>query len=173
MTAISSAFRAFFSLLLGKGIPSDIALKCGYVRKDAPKKAAGPVKEWKPADGAMQMLGILQRDARLIDFLMEDISGYSDDQVGAAVRDMQRSARETLERYLKLAPVIDSVEDTYTRAEGVDPAAVKFIGNVPAQGQAAGGKLRHKGWRAEHVSLPALAGGANPSVLAQAEIEIE
>ena len=41
---------------------------------------------------------------------MEDISGYSDEQVGAAVRDVQQQSRQSLERYLKLQPVIDGVE---------------------------------------------------------------
>ena len=62
------------------------------------------------SDGAVQILSILQRDARLVDFLMEDISGYSDEQVGAAVRDVQQQSRQSMERYLRLQPVIDGVE---------------------------------------------------------------
>ena len=54
-----------------------------------PKPQAGP------ADGAVQILSILQRDSRLIDFLMEDVSAYSDEQVGAAVRDVQQQARQS------------------------------------------------------------------------------
>ena len=50
------------------------------------------------------MLSILQRDARLIDFLMEDISGYSDDQVGAAVRSLHEQSRAALARYITLSP---------------------------------------------------------------------
>jgi len=45
-----------------------------------------PAPKSGPADGAVQILSILQRDARLVDFLMEDVSAYSDEQVGAAVR---------------------------------------------------------------------------------------
>jgi hypothetical protein len=41
---------------------------------------------------------------------------------------------------------------------------------VPPSGKAPGGTLRHKGWKAERVELPAAAPGA---VLAPAEIEIE
>ncbi len=58
---------------------------------------------------------MLQREARLVDFLMEDISGYADDQVGAAVRDVQTQAQESLTRYLRLEPVIDGVEGTFTK----------------------------------------------------------
>ena len=113
------------------------------------------------------MLSILQRDARLVDFLMEDISAYSDEQVGAAVRDVQENARKSMQRYLKLAPVIDGVEGTYTKA---DSDGVKLIGNVPANGKAPGGTLRHKGWRADKVELPSLPPG---NVVAPAEIEVE
>jgi hypothetical protein len=115
----------------------------------------------------VQILSILQRDARLVDFLMEDISSYSDEQVGAAVRDVQENARKAMQRYLKLGPVIDGVEGTYTKAEG---DGVKFIGKVPASGKAAGGTLRHKGWRAASVELPTLPPG---KVVAPAEIEVE
>ena len=130
----------------------------------APKPQAGP------ADGAVQILSILQRDARLVDFLMEDISAYSDEQVGAAVRDVQEQARKSMERYLRLQPVIDGVEGTYTKTDALDAAAIKLIGKVPATGKAPGGTLRHKGWKAEKVELPSAPPG---NVLAPAEIEIE
>ena len=64
---------------------------------------------------------ILQRDSRLIDFLMEDISPYSDDQVGAAVRNLHDQCRDTLDRYVHLAPVIDGVEGTFTKVDSSDP----------------------------------------------------
>jgi hypothetical protein len=72
------------------------------------------------------------------------------------VRDVQQQARDALERYIRLQPVIDGVEGTFTKTEGMDPAGVKLIGNVPASGKATGGTLRHKGWRAEGINLPTL-----------------
>jgi len=119
------------------------------------------------------MLGILQRDARLIDFLMEDISAYSDDQVGAAVRNLHDQSREALNRYLRLAPVIDGVEGTFTKIEANAQTTVKLLGNVPASGKAPGGLLRHKGWRAEKIDLPPIAPGASASIIAPAEVEVE
>jgi hypothetical protein len=136
----------------------------------SPAAAAAPVS--KPSDGALQILSILQRDSRLIDFIMEDISGYSDDQVGAAVRGLHDQSREALGRYVTLAPVIDSVEGTYAKTPAGDPAAVKFVGNVPA-GTPPGGVLRHKGWRVTKVDLPALPPKQDTAILAPAEIEIE
>ena len=180
MNRISFAFRSFFSILFKGALPSDIALAFGYSKAipaktatatAAPKPSPAPAKpSVGPVEGAVQILAVLQRDARLIDFLMEDISAYPDEQVGAAVRDVQTLARETLSRYLRLEPVVDSVEGVYTKADGLETAEVKFIGNVPASGKAPGGLLRHKGWKAAKVDLPQAAPGA---VLAPAELEVE
>jgi len=166
LNRIAFAFRSFFSILFKGELAADIAQAFGYV-KAAPVRVAPVPKQLGPAEGVVQILSILQRDSRLIDFLMEDISAYSDDQVGAAVRDVQQQARKSLERYLQLAPVIDGVEGTYTKADGGD---VKLIGNVPASGKAPGGLLRHKGWRAAQIDLPNAPSG---NVLAPAEIEVE
>jgi hypothetical protein len=172
LNRISQAFRSFFSILFSGVLPADIAQAFGY-SKVIPIKvtpAAAPKPQSGPADGAVEILSVLQRDARLVDFLMEDISAYSDDQVGAAVRDVQLQSRQTLERYLKLQPVIDGVEGDFTKTEGLASASVKLVGNVPPSGKAAGGVLRHKGWRAEKVDLPTLPPG---NILAPAEIEVE
>jgi hypothetical protein len=174
MSRISSAFRAFFSILFGGALPADIAQAFGY-SKAVPVKAPPPPKpQAGPSAGAVQILGILQREARLVDFLMEDIASYSDDQIGAAVRDVHAQSRLALDRYMRLQPVIDGVEGTFAKTEGLDGAALKFIGKVPPGGKAPGGVLRHKGWKAEKVDLPPIGPDtlAN-SVLAPAELEIE
>ena len=137
----------------------------------APKPAAAPPVA-KASDGALQFLGILQRDSRLVDFLMEDISEYQDDQIGAAVRELHNQCRDSVSRYVKLEPVIDGVEGTFAKAPSADPNVVKFVGNVPAK-PPSGGTLRHKGWRASKIDLPALAAKQDASIIAPAEIEIE
>jgi hypothetical protein len=65
------------------------------------------------------------------------------------------------------------VEHTPTRIESRDPNSIKLLGNVPADGKASQGILRHKGWRVEKVDLPKIAAGQDVKVLAPAEIEIE
>ena len=170
LNRISLAFRSFFSILFGGALPADVALAFGYSKAMKTAPAAPPKPAAGPADGAIQILAVLQRDARLVDFLMEDISGYSDDQVGAAVRDVQAQAREAMARYLRLEPVVDGVEGTFAKVEGLDASQVKFIGNVPPGGKAPGGLLRHKGWKAAKVDLPQAAPG---TLVAAAEIEIE
>lgn len=191
MKRLAFAFRAFFAILFANSLAQDIAEAFGY----APKRqaaapgakaasaattataaaAAAPVRV---SDGAVQMLNLLQRDSRIIDFLMEDISSYSDDQVGAAVRSLQESARDSLQRYVQLAPVIDGVEGAFTNlsaagAMAKNAAAIKLLGNVPANGKVAGGTLRHRGWRVEKIDLPALSGKQDATIVAPAEIEVE
>jgi hypothetical protein len=121
------------------------------------------------------MLAVLQREARLVDFLMEDISPYSDQQIGAAVRSLHDACRQTLARYLRLEPVIDGVEGSFTRVEAVAAAspAVKFLGRVPAQAVPEGGILRHRGWRVVRIELPPLETGPDFTLIAAAEIEVE
>jgi Domain of unknown function (DUF2760) len=172
LNRILLAFRCFFNLLFHGELSAE-TISALHLTRPAPvvaPKPAAPVV--RTADGALQMLGILQRDSRLIDFLMEDISGYSDDQIGAAVREMHDQCRDSVARYVTLQPVIDGVEGTFTQSPSADPNLVKFVGNVPAK-PPSGGTLRHKGWRAAKVDLPALASKQDPAVIAPAEIEIE
>jgi hypothetical protein len=118
------------------------------------------------------LLGLLQRDSRLLDFLREDIAGYADEQIGAAVRELHDQCRDSLARYVTLQPVIDGVEGTFAKAPSSDPNVVKFVGNVPVK-PPAGGTLRHKGWKAAKVDLPPLPPRQDAANVAPAEIEVE
>jgi hypothetical protein len=174
LTRLILAFRSFFAILFKGGQTDDLAAALGLSRRAAApaRPAAAPVAAANPSDGALQILAILQRDSRLIDFLMEDLAAYSDEQVGGAVRSLHDQCREALSRYVQLAPVIDGVEGTFTRLASIDPASVKLLGNVPPQ-PPPGGVLRHKGWRCVKVELPPLQGKQNAQVIAPAEVEIE
>lgn len=179
MSRIGNAFSSFFGILFGGELPPDVAKFYGYVKPSEIKKPEPPapkLPEVKPSDGALQFLGILQRDARLVDFLMEDISAYSDDQVGAAVRTLHEQCGTALKRCVTLAPIIDGVEGTYTKSDAAGSLAkqgLKFIGNVPAEGRAPGGTLRHKGWKSTAVDLPKVNSSVNLNIIAPAEIEVE
>ena len=179
---IAFAFRCFYSILFHADISNDIAQKR--------VKPSGPVPQVTAADGlsvsrmkeierpaseafdrAVQMLALLQRDGRLIDFLAEDISVYPDAQLGAAVRTIHETCRQVLDHYVKLEPILNSEEDqSVTVQAGFDPAAIKLIGNVAGEPPVRG-VLRHKGWRVKEVNLPPLPQGAGRMVVAQAEVE--
>ncbi len=172
MSRVSSAFRSFFSILFSGILPEDIAADFGF---EKPKPAPPPVVVPKLSDGALQILHILQRDSRLIDFLMEDIASYTDDQIGAAVRTLHTDSRNSLLRHVVLAPVIDGVEGTFQKidaAKAPDPGRIKLIGNVPASGKVPGGILRHRGWLVSSINLPPL-GTPGLQAIAPAELEVE
>ena len=172
LSRIVLAFRAFFSLLFSGELSAEILIALNLSRRSVTVAAKAAAPAVSASDGALQILGILQRDSRLIDFLQEDVSAYSDDQIGAAVRDIHDQCRDAIARYVTLGPVIDGVEGTYAKAPAQDPNLVKFVGNVPAK-PPAGGTLRHKGWRATKVELPSLAARQDATIIAPAEIEIE
>ena len=167
MSNISYAFRAFFSILFSGALSPDIALAFGYTKfvpvKSAKPEAAKPAPPPAPPpdDGGVKLLAALQRDARLVDFLMEDLTGFADEQIGAAVREVQEKSKESLAREIRLEPVIDGVEGDYTKTASLPKASFKLVGNVPPSGKAEGGLLRHKGWKSAQ------------GLLAPAEIEIE
>jgi hypothetical protein len=172
--AVGHAFRAFFGILFSGDLPTDVAAALGWVKRGAAApKPAENIPVVTPADGALQILGILQRDARFVDFVMESLSGYSDEQIGAAVRNLHENTRTALDRYFSFTPLIDGVEGTYTKLEFNDPARLKLLGKVPADGKAAGGTLRHRGWRASKVDLPPIFAHQKTDVIAPAEVEIE
>ena len=118
------------------------------------------------------MLSILQRDARLIDFLMEDIAGYSDDQVGAAVRSLHEQSRAALGATSPWLPSSMASKARRRESNRAIPALSSYSAMCRPSGKATQGILRHKGWRVEKVDLPKLQ-PKEVTVLAPAEIEIE
>jgi hypothetical protein len=171
LNRIVLAFRCFFNILFGGSLSPEVLDALKLSRRDL-KPAAPQPPAVRTSDGALQILAILQRDSRLIDFLMEDVASYSDDQIGAAVRELHYQCRDSVSRYFTLQPVIDGVEGTFAKAPSADPNVVKFVGNVPAK-PPSGGILRHKGWRAAKVDLPQLPAKQDTAIIAPAEIEIE
>jgi hypothetical protein len=183
-TRLSFAFRCFCSLLFVGKIPQDVLQTLGWAKVEvAPLATAAKVTPAAPkvrgdnpspesADRAVQMLTLLQRDGRLVDFLEEDVSSYPDGQLGAAVRSIHTSCRQVLERYLKLEPILSSEEDRpVTVPVGFDPAAIKLVGNLTGEPPIRG-LLRHRGWRVTEVTLPSLPQGTGRAIVAPAEVEV-
>lgn len=180
---VAFAFRCFFSILFHAHIPHDIAQKLPTPAASvpqAPSPAAPSVSRLREVerpsletfDRAAQMLALLQRDGRLVDFLAENISAYPDNQVGAAVRTIHDNCRQVLDQYVKLEPILNSEEDQpVTVPAGFDLAAIRLIGNVAGEPPVRG-VLRHKGWRVKEVNLPPLPLGAGRMVVAPAQVEL-
>lgn len=120
----------------------------------------------------LRLLSILQRDGRLLDFLSEDLSDYSDAQIGGAVRDIHRDCKRTLTKYVSLAPVVEEKEEASIDVPvGFDPSHIRLVGQVKGQPPHRG-KVAHRGWRAVKVDLPAASDRTDGTILAPAEVEI-
>ncbi len=165
------AFRAFFSLIFHGRIAEDF-LEAFVPREPEPPPvppAATVVAD--NTDRATQILALLQRDGRFIDFVMEDLSGYPDAQIGAAVRDVHAGCRDALARYVTLAPVLDGDEGAAATVDrSTDPARVKVVGNLGGVPPLTG-VIRHRGWEATRLELPPLP-ATGRTILAPAEVEV-
>lgn len=140
----------------------------GAAPLEAPAPAAPPPPP-SPAP-ALRLLGLLQQEARLVDFISEDIDGYSDEQVGAAVRSIHSACRKVLNEHVQLQRIFDAEDGSNMVVDqGFDPAAVRLTGNVTGQPPFRG-TLQHGGWRAIKISLPDAP--MDPNIIAPAEVEI-
>jgi hypothetical protein len=137
-----------------------------------PAAAPTPAKPAEPAEHtALRLLTALQEEGRLVDFLTEDIAGYSDEQIGAATRGIHDTCAKALRGCITLEPVLAGREDdAVTVPAGFDPASIRLTGNVQGKPPFTG-VLRHAGWRATSISIPARA-GLDPRIVAPAEVEI-
>ena len=137
-----------------------------------PVAPTGPAAPPKPSGEPLRLLAVLQAEARLVDFLMEDLSGASDQQIGMGVREVQKKAAATLKKHVTFEPVMGGTEgDRVTVAKGFDPSAVRLTGNVTGEAPFSG-ELQHGGWRVKQYTLPAVADGQDPMVMQPAEVQI-
>lgn len=137
----------------------------------APAPAAAPLREATP-DAALQLLSLFQREARLIDFTQENLSGYSDADIGAAARVVHEGCSKVLREHFTIDAVRSEAEGSrVTLPEGFDASAVRLTGNVVGKAPFTG-TLSHRGWRASSVRLPKLAEAHDAKVLAPAEVEL-
>lgn len=136
-----------------------------------PAPTAAPLRA-PSAESALQLLSLFQREARLIDFTQENLSAYSDADIGAAARVVHEGCARVLREHFSIEPVRSEAEGArITLEEGFDAASVRLTGNVVGQAPFKG-TLSHRGWRATKVQLPQLAEKHDARVLAPAEVEL-
>ncbi|GGB84018.1 DUF2760 domain-containing protein [Pseudoduganella buxea] len=178
---IPLAFSSFFKIL------GDAEFAARIQRGPAPEPAAAPVapapapvvtpppppplREATP-DAALQLLALLQREARLIDFTQENLAGYADADIGAAARVVHEGCSKVLREHFTIEAVRSEAEGSrITLDEGFDAASVRLTGNVVGKPPFKGA-LSHRGWRATSVRLPKLAEAHDAKILAPAEVEL-
>lgn len=172
-STIENARRAGLAEGRESSSPSELSRPAPVPKPEPAKPAPPPVDTGALVEtGAVQMLSILQRKGRLIDFLQEDIAPYDDAQVGAAVRSIHQGCKDALAEAVKLQPVLEDDEGSnVTIKAGFDAASIRLSGNVSGDPPFTGA-LRHRGWQVQSFSLPQKTGGGGEKVIAAAEVEV-
>jgi hypothetical protein len=123
-------------------------------------------------ESALQLLAILQKEGRLIDFINEDVSAFSDEQVAAASRVVHAGVKKALQQHMSFTPVSDTPEGNGINLPAdFDKNAYRLTGNITGSGPF-NGSLVHKGWKVADLSLPQLADGIDLHIVAAAEVEL-
>jgi len=137
----------------------------------APAPEPVVLKEATP-DAALQLLGLLQKEARFIDFIKEDISAFSDSDIGVAARVVHEGCNKAVNEHFTLAAIRNEQEGSkITLPESFDAATVRLTGNIVGTAPFTG-TLVHKGWQVTNIRLPKLTLGHNASIVAPAEVEL-
>ncbi|MEW4452225.1 DUF2760 domain-containing protein [Bremerella sp. JC817] len=176
---IGLAFKLFFQILFNPEVAQraeKLSLPAPEEKPTPPPVPAKPKPE-KPQrpEGidALVLLTTLQREARFLDLFQEDLSEYEDAQIGAAVRDVQRDTKATLNRMFGIEPVRSEEEGgRIDLPASIDANEIRLVGNVQND-KPAGGTLVHRGWKATKCDLPKFNGTlAQAQVLNPAEVEV-
>ena len=129
------------------------------------------LKESTP-EAAVQFLGLLQKEARFIDFIKEDITNYSDADVGVAARVVHEGCNKALNEHFTLASIRSEQEgEKITLPQGFDSSLVRLTGNIIGSAPFTG-TLVHRGWQVTDIRMAKLTQGHNANILAAAEVEL-
>jgi hypothetical protein len=168
------AIRAFFAALFDKSSAERIGLAlegqpATPSEPTLPPPAQSVAAKKRDRNQAVTLLSALQREARLVDLIQEDLANFSDAQVGAAARPCLQQCAATLQRLLALEPVVDAAEGgTIDVGPDASPARYQWIG----EGTSSTGKLVHHGWMAAKVELPEWTGDDDDAtIVAPAQVQ--
>lgn len=177
------AFRAFFRILFdgryaleaGRALTPSAPPMPEPNQRGAANPGAAPYSvaaEVTAPDAAVLLLSLLQGEGRFIDFVQQDIAGFSDTEVGSVARVVHAGCRKVLRAHLQIEPIRGEPEgQPVTLEPGFDPSRIKLTGNVAGTGRVRG-VLRHRGWQAADVHLPTLVDRGASRVLCPAEVEM-
>lgn len=178
ITAIRVFFRTLFDASLAEQVARMLSGQALPVPApvDKPAAAAPPLAPSLPLSAqseALTLLAALQREGRLLDFLKEDLANYSDEQIGAAVREVHRDSGKVLDRFFVVKPVIVAEEGSPVDVPAdFDAGRFRLSGKVSGAGPYRG-TLRHHGWEAGKCDVPTYTGSkASANIIAPAEVEI-
>ncbi len=169
---VSMAFRLVFNADFAREVQAGLKAAEAQASKPAvaPKPAAPPPEKLH-ASGLM-LLGALQREGRFVDFLRQDVAGFSDEDVGAAARVVHSGCNKVVNQYFDFQPALAEAEGASVAVpQGFDAQRTRLTGNVTGQPPYRG-TLKHHGWVAKAVRMPEISEGTDARVIAPAEVEL-
>ena len=172
MGRVGLAMRVLFNGKFAQEVTNALSGSTALGIEDKGVKVAPPPAPEPVRNDAVTLLATLQREARLIDFLQEDITAYDDAQVGAAVRDIHRESNKVLDRLFGLKPVVDQEDGTQVDVPKNPAGRFQVVGQV-GDDRPGRGTLVHPGWQASKCELPTWSGSEKAAmVVAPAEVEV-
>jgi predicted membrane-bound mannosyltransferase len=139
------------------------------------KSVAAPIAGNQAEAEVISFLATLQQKGRLVDFLMDDITPYTDAQVGAVARMVQEGCKSVLLEEFRIAPVRAENEGTkVTVSAGYSADEYRLVGKISGQPPFSG-TLMHRGWKTESVKLPRVLRSDDNRlpIIAPAEVELQ
>ena len=132
-----------------------------------PKKSVSPTR-----NDAITLLAVLQREARFVDLVKEQLGQYTDEEIGAAARDVLRDCGGVLDRMFDIQALSNEEEGAAIETpDSLDAGQFKLTGKVSGDPPFRG-KLVHHGWHATRCELPVWS-GSKETALIVAPIELE
>ena len=126
----------------------------------------------KPSAEPLLLLTLMQREGRLIDFLLENVDGADNETLGAGVRSIHQACQKVLKEHLDMEPVLKGEEKAIVEVPvGFDPSAIRLTGNVTGSPPFKG-TLEHHGWRVAKIKLNKPPEGQDAFVVQPAEVEL-
>jgi hypothetical protein len=183
VTRIGLAVRLVWKVLTSAAFARQMRSTLAEPAREAAAPAGSPERERTAAsppaaaraggrNDAVSLLAVLQREARLVDFVQESLSDYSDEQIGAAARDVHRGCAAAIDRMFGLRPLADQPDGSPLEVpRGFDAARIRLSGNVSGPPPYRG-TILHTGWTVSRCELPAFSGSPE-AALVVAPIEVE
>jgi hypothetical protein len=126
----------------------------------------------KPSPEPILLLTLMQREGRLIDFLMENVEDTDDRKLGEGVRSIHKACQKILKEHLEMEPILKAEEKSTVEVPvGFDPSAIRLTGNVTGSPPFRG-TLEHPGWRVTKIKVNKPPEGQDPFVVHPAEVEL-
>lgn len=137
-----------------------------------PEISTDKSKDSPSYDSALQLLAILQKEGRLIDFIQEDVNQFTDEQVAAAARVVHQGVKKAVSEHISLTPASAEQEGNAVQVpQDFNRNQYRLMGNVSGNGPF-NGTLIHKGWKVEKLQLPEIVAETDLNYIAPAEVEL-